>query len=144
MKKQSGFTLIELMIVVAIVAILAAVAMPAYKTYSLRAKFSEVIAATAPVKQQVELCYLDKGALDDCTNTAAAASGNGWNIMATTSYANGSYVGSISVASGAITATSDNIGTTDYTYILTPQTQAGGSLKWTATSTATRTAAGLC
>ena len=46
MKKQQGFTLIELMIVVAIVAILAAVALPAYQTYTKRAKFSEVIAAT--------------------------------------------------------------------------------------------------
>lgn len=46
MKKQSGFTLIELMIVVAIVAILAAIALPAYQTYTKKAKFSEVITAT--------------------------------------------------------------------------------------------------
>ncbi|MGS3150201.1 type IVa pilus major pilin TapA [Aeromonas sanarellii] len=56
MKKQSGFTLIELMIVVAIVAILAAIALPAYQTYTLRAKFSEVIAATGPAKTAVEVC----------------------------------------------------------------------------------------
>ena len=56
MKRQSGFTLIELMIVVAIVAILAAIALPAYQTYTKRAKFSEVIAATGPAKTAVEVC----------------------------------------------------------------------------------------
>ncbi len=56
MKRQSGFTLIELMIVVAIVAILAAIALPAYQTYSLRAKFSEVIAAAGPAKTAFEVC----------------------------------------------------------------------------------------
>lgn len=56
MKRQSGFTLIELMIVVAIVAILAAIALPAYQTYTLRAKFSEVIAAAGPAKTAMEVC----------------------------------------------------------------------------------------
>jgi len=56
MKKQSGFTLIELMIVVAIVAILAAIALPAYQTYTKRAKFSEVIAAIGPAKTAIEVC----------------------------------------------------------------------------------------
>ncbi|MGQ4866878.1 type IVa pilus major pilin TapA [Aeromonas caviae] len=56
MKRQSGFTLIELMIVVAIVAILAAIALPAYQTYTLRAKYSEVIAAAGPAKTAFEVC----------------------------------------------------------------------------------------
>lgn len=55
MKRQSGFTLIELMIVVAIVAILAAIALPAYQTYTKRAKFSEVIAAIGPAKTAIEV-----------------------------------------------------------------------------------------
>lgn len=63
MKKQSGFTLIELMIVVAIVAILAAIAMPAYQTYTKRAKFSEVIAAAGPAKTAIEVCV--QGAATD-------------------------------------------------------------------------------
>jgi len=55
-KAQKGFTLIELMIVVAIVAILAAIALPTYQTYTKKARFSEVIAAVGPVKTAVEVC----------------------------------------------------------------------------------------
>ncbi|HHQ4737674.1 TPA: pilin [Aeromonas veronii] len=56
MKKQSGFTLIELMIVVAIVAILAAVALPAYQNYTKKAKMTELVAATGALKTEVEVC----------------------------------------------------------------------------------------
>ena len=57
MKKiQKGFTLIELMIVIAIVGILAAVALPAYQNYTARAKFTEVVNSTAGVKGAVEEC----------------------------------------------------------------------------------------
>lgn len=54
--KQQGFTLIELMIVVAIIGILAAIALPAYQTYTNKAKFSEVVLATSPYKAAVDLC----------------------------------------------------------------------------------------
>ncbi|HMY62402.1 MAG TPA: prepilin-type N-terminal cleavage/methylation domain-containing protein, partial [Nitrosomonas sp.] len=53
---QKGFTLIELMIVVAIIGILAAVAVPAYQNYTIKSRFTEVINATAPFKTAVELC----------------------------------------------------------------------------------------
>ena len=76
MKKQTGFTLIELTIVVAIVAILAAVALPAYKTYTERAKFSEVIATSGPAKTAYEVCIQGtEGTIanDDNTKCATAA-----------------------------------------------------------------------
>ncbi|WP_421267549.1 pilin [Aeromonas veronii] len=60
MKKQSGFTLIELMIVVAIVAILAAVALPAYQNYTKKAKMTELVSAVGAVKVAVELCAQTK------------------------------------------------------------------------------------
>jgi type IV pilus assembly protein PilA len=65
---QKGFTLIELMIVVAIIGILAAVAVPAYQTYTNKAKFSEVVSATAPYKLGIETCYQEQGSLANCTN----------------------------------------------------------------------------
>jgi type IV pilus assembly protein PilA len=60
-KVQNGFTLIELMIVVAIIGILAAVALPAYQNYSNRAAFSELILAVSPRKTAVELAIQTRG-----------------------------------------------------------------------------------
>ena len=64
--KQEGFTLIELMIVIAIIAILASLALPAYQTYAKKAKFSEVVMATTAVKSAIDICYQTKGDLTLC------------------------------------------------------------------------------
>ena len=66
-RSSLGFTLIELMIVVAIVAILAVIALPAYQSYIQRARFSEVIAAAGPAKTAIDVCVQISG-----TNCAAA------------------------------------------------------------------------
>ncbi|MBB6054358.1 pilin [Tolumonas osonensis] len=133
MKKQSGFTLIELMIVVAIVAILAAIALPAYQSYTQRSKFTEVTTAASALKVQVQLCNLDKGALTGCANST---SGAGWTIGAAADYKT-DYVNDIAVVSGAITATTTTTGTkpfgaTAVTYKLTPTANTAGALVWTA------------
>lgn len=70
MQQQRGFTLIELMIVVAIVGILAAIAMPAYQDYIKRAAYTEIIAAMAPVKTSVEVCYQGEASLASCDTAA--------------------------------------------------------------------------
>ncbi len=69
MKTQKGFTLIELMIVIAIIGILAAVALPAYQNYTKKAKFTEVVASVSPYKTAIDLA-LQKGL---CGSTAITA-----------------------------------------------------------------------
>lgn len=63
MKKQQGFTLIELMIVVAIIGILAAIAIPAYQDYTVRAKVSEIVGIAAASKTAVYDHFVSKGSM---------------------------------------------------------------------------------
>ena len=73
---QKGFTLIELMIVVAIIGILAAVAIPAYSTYTKKAKFTEVTQSTQALKVAVEVCGQDAGSFAACTAGSNGVPGN--------------------------------------------------------------------
>ena len=76
--KQQGFTLIELMIVIAIIGILAAVALPAYQDYTTRAKVSEILAAAAETKTAIAEYTSAKSALPPATWTGfTGAAGNG-------------------------------------------------------------------
>ena len=126
-KVQKGFTLIELMIVIAIVGILAAVALPAYQNYTKRAAYSEVIAAMSNVKVGVNECYQLTAALANCD---AGSNGVPADV---TAVADGA-LASIETSNGVITATPNaykGIAATD-TCLLTPTADSGNSayLDW--------------
>ena len=147
MKKQSGFTLIELMIVVAIIGILAAVALPAYQTYTAKARFSEVILATSPAKTAIELCIQGGNAMAACADGGATAAGAAV-AGALTGAADADQVNTVAItaATGDITVTpvaSNNIAATD-TYILNPTVTANNSINWDVDATSGCLATGLC
>ncbi|EPI8189070.1 pilin, partial [Neisseria gonorrhoeae] len=93
---QKGFTLIELMIVIAIVGILAAVALPAYQDYTARAQVSEAILLAEGQKSAVTEYYLNHGKWPE-NNTSAGVASSPTDIK-------GKYVKSVTVTNGVVTA----------------------------------------
>ncbi|WP_207062636.1 prepilin-type N-terminal cleavage/methylation domain-containing protein [Motiliproteus sp. SC1-56] len=121
-KQQMGFTLIELMIVVAIIGILAAIALPAYQDYTRKAQFSEVISVGNAYKQAISLC-LTEGETD-------CSLGNGGVPVKDTTP---QYISDMSATSaGALTITSTIDGDANGTnedFIVTPSLN-GSSITW--------------
>ncbi len=127
-QNQKGFTLIELMIVIAIIGILAAIALPQYQTYTKKARFSEVVLAASSAKGLVDVCFQTRGA-GTLTNCDSAA-----EIGLTAGASDGEHVASVAVATnGVVTATGAT--TVDgATYILTPSVSTNsGTLTWAQT-----------
>ncbi|MFC5438078.1 pilin [Rhodanobacter umsongensis] len=128
MKKsmQKGFTLIELMIVVAIIAILAAIAIPAYQDYLIRTQVSEGAVLADGAKTAIGEFYSNRGVFP--TNNASAG-------LAKDSSISGQYVSKVAVTAGLITATyggpkaNKAISTAPSTLVLSAITH-GGSVEW--------------
>ena len=125
--KQKGFTLIELMIVVAIIGILAAVAIPAYQDYTAKAQVSEAFSLASSAKAAVSLVHAETGTFP-ATNAAAG--------IAAAATITGKYVSSVTIgADGVITILfGASAVETGNSVLLTP-TANGGSTGWACTST---------
>jgi type IV pilus assembly protein PilA len=122
---QKGFTLIELMIVVAIIGILAAIAIPQYQDYTIRSKLTEALNLAAPAKLAVAETYASNGAFP--TNNLSAG------IAATVT---SKYVSGLVVANGIITVTVQNIATVvnGGTITLTPNVTDTSRVDWACSS----------
>ena len=132
---QKGFTLIELMIVVAIIGILAAIALPAYQDYTIRSKVSELILAASAARTAITEKYQ---ADQDAANMGAG----------TTIEPFGKITGATVAPDGVVTITggpaSTSVGT-NVTVVLTPTVNtAAGTLTWSCSGTPTRYMPGSC
>ena len=130
-KTQKGFTLIELMIVIAIIGILAAIAVPQYSTYTKRAKFSEVIMAVTEFKSPAEIAW-QTGRITAITDLNAGSEGIPENLDGSTAALSpvGTNVATVAMSGGVITATGDATTVDGATYTLTAADSNGG-LTWT-------------
>lgn len=130
-KAQAGFTLIELMIVVAIIGILAAVAIPAYQNYILKAKFAEVESIANAYKTAVAACGQELGALTNCNLNSNGIP----DTQATT------HVASVGVTAGTITVTPTATTNALSTLILIP-TMGNSAFTWAKTGSGCLSAQG--
>ena len=136
---QKGFTLIELMIVIAIVGILAAVALPAYKNYSTKAKFSEVVAAGQPIRAAIDIC-LQQNNYTEASCDSETEIGYDLTDAEAATYVKAS-TGAVITGSGdaTITMTAAVTGPFDgtETAVYTPTIVAGTSVTWAIACTPT-------
>ena len=137
---QKGFTLIELMIVIAIIGILAAIAIPAYQNYTIRAQVSEGLSLAGGIETAFDECYANKGTAAGGKTGCASLADLGIN-----STISGTYVKSMTYNDGVITATygtaNSNANISGSTITLAAYQSANGDISWICSGIAANTAA---
>jgi type IV pilus assembly protein PilA len=133
-KKQQGFTLIELMIVIAIVGILAAIALPAYQDYTVRAKISEGMVNLAEAKTTIAEFYSANNRMPTDAANAGINTNPNTDIVASILYESAS---GLPVLTAVIKQAIIPNGTDDYHFVLSGTTQAGNRIIWTCKPTDT-------
>jgi type IV pilus assembly protein PilA len=127
-KVQQGFTLIELMIVVAIIGILAAVALPAYQDYTVRAKVSEIVLATSPGRTAVSEYFQTVGSMPP-SMASAGITNNTSQYVSSITYGVSGNVATISAFAVAATV-GGGVLVTDGVQIVGTGTPATGQVSW--------------
>jgi type IV pilus assembly protein PilA len=150
-KTFHGFTLLEMLIVIAIIGILATLAIPTYQTHLNKTKFTEIVLATAPYKTAIASCALQEGMITNCVNGANGAGQYGIppaiaNPPNIRSYIKSMIVNAVDANHVQIVASSQHIGSDNmsYTYIITGEYGSNGQITWRKDENSSCVTHGIC
>jgi type IV pilus assembly protein PilA len=140
---QKGFTLIELMIVVAIIGILATIALPQYTQYTKKAKFTAVVTLVDSLKTDVTICAQNNNY--NLVPCVGGASGVGWDVKANFNTAVGDVASITTTSPGVITGTAiTGNGLNGETYILSAASVGSDGISWTVSGTCKTNPPAIC